>query len=74
MPATTPESALIAEWRNRGALTTREVASIIRQSESKVKAYIRDGSLASFKLGRSRRIRPSAIESFLEEQEAKLLP
>lgn len=51
-------------------LTVREVAALIKVSDSTVRRWIRDGSLNAYKVGKrgQLRIREEDLELFLESQ------
>jgi excisionase family DNA binding protein len=46
-------------------LTVEEAAKALRLSRTKVFALLKDGSLRSVKIGRSRRVPVSALEAFI---------
>ncbi|MEV6617549.1 helix-turn-helix domain-containing protein [Streptomyces sp. NPDC051051] len=50
------------------ALTVPEVMTALRLSRSKVYDLIRSRQLASFTVGRSRRIAPESLRAFIQEQ------
>ncbi|MGW4047312.1 helix-turn-helix domain-containing protein [Streptomyces sp. NPDC004721] len=50
------------------ALTVPEVMSALRLSRSKVYDLIRSRQLASFTVGRARRIAPDSLRTFIQEQ------
>lgn len=52
-----------------GALRLREVAALLSLSERKVEYLVASGEIDSFKIGKSRRVRPAAVEAFLDAQE-----
>jgi len=47
-------------------LTPRQVGHLLRLGHTKVAKLISDGSLQSLKIGRSRRVRRSDLDRFLE--------
>lgn len=49
-------------------LTVREVTEVLSVSQATVSRLIRDGQLAKTGIGRSVRIRPSDLETFIEER------
>ncbi|MEV0603606.1 helix-turn-helix domain-containing protein [Streptomyces sp. NPDC050315] len=57
VPPTTPE-----------ALTIPEVMTALRLSRSKVYDLIRSRQLASFTVGRARRVSPDSLRAFIQEQ------
>ncbi|MCX4423247.1 MULTISPECIES: helix-turn-helix domain-containing protein [Streptomyces] len=50
------------------ALTVPEVMTALRLSRSKVYDLIRSRQLASFTVGRARRISPDSLRAFIQEQ------
>jgi excisionase family DNA binding protein len=52
-------------------LTRQETADSLRQSVRKVDMLIESGELPAVRIGRSVRIRPSAIEYFIEARETR---
>ncbi len=50
------------------ALTVPEVMTALRLSRSKVYDLIRSRQLASFTVGRSRRVSPDSLRAFIQEQ------
>ncbi len=51
-------------------LTVPEVADLLAVGETTVAKLIRHGELASLKIGRDRRIRRSAVETYIADLEA----
>lgn len=49
-------------------LTTKETARELRIAERRVFTLIKDGSLPSVKIGKSRRISREAIEEYIRQQ------
>jgi excisionase family DNA binding protein len=51
-------------------LTLREVADVVKVSETTVRRWVRDGSLAAYKVGKrgQLRVREQDLETFLEGQ------
>lgn len=50
------------------ALTVPEVMTALRLSRSKVYDLIRSRQLASFTVGRARRVSPDSLRAFIQEQ------
>ncbi|MFD7548550.1 helix-turn-helix domain-containing protein [Streptomyces sp. NPDC059816] len=50
------------------ALTVPEVMTALRLSRSKVYDLIRSRQLASFTIGRARRVSPGSLRAFIQEQ------
>jgi excisionase family DNA binding protein len=50
------------------ALTVPEVMTALRLSKSKVYDLIRSRQLASFTVGRARRVSPDSLRAFIQEQ------
>lgn len=50
------------------ALTVPEVMAALRLSRSKVYDLIRSRRLASFTVGRARRVSPDSLRAFIQEQ------
>ncbi|MFF7648413.1 helix-turn-helix domain-containing protein [Streptomyces sp. NPDC007983] len=50
------------------ALTVPEVMTALRLSRSKVYDLIRTHQLASFTVGRARRVSPESLRAFIQEQ------
>ncbi|MFE5171712.1 helix-turn-helix domain-containing protein [Streptomyces sp. NPDC056634] len=50
------------------ALTVPEVMTALRLSRSKVYDLIRSRQLASFTVGRARRVSPDSLRTFIQEQ------
>lgn len=50
------------------ALTIPEVMTALRLSRSKVYDLIRTRQLASFRVGRARRVSPDSLRAFIQEQ------
>ncbi|WP_435243535.1 helix-turn-helix domain-containing protein [Streptomyces cucumeris] len=50
------------------ALTVPEVMTALRLSRSKVYDLIRTHQLASFTVGRARRVSPDSLRAFIQEQ------
>jgi len=50
--------------------TLREIADVVKVSETTVRRWIRDGSLAAYKVGKrgQLRVRDEDLETFLESQ------
>ena len=55
----------------RFALTVPEAAKALGISRSKCEMLVASGEIASFKIGRLRRIRPSALDDYIRVQEVK---
>lgn len=51
-------------------LTLREVADVVKVSETTVRRWVRDGALAAYKVGKrgQLRVREEDLETFLEGQ------
>lgn len=56
---------------DRLAYSVAEAAELIGLSRSGLYLLVRSGEVASFKIGRARRIRPAAIVAFLDALEAE---
>lgn len=50
------------------ALTVREVCALLRVCKATVHKWIRTGELRSLKIGRSRRVRQTDLERFIERK------
>ena len=50
-------------------LTVEEVVALLGISRSKLYQLVRDGSIATVKMGRSVRFRPSRVQEFVERSE-----
>lgn len=57
---------------NATLLTRREAAECLRQSVRMVDMLIASGELPAVRIGRSVRIRPSAIEYFISARESRI--
>lgn len=57
------------QQQNTAVLTVKEVAEALRLSRRTVNRLIAERRLASVLLGRSRRVRPEAVEQFLTANE-----
>ena len=53
-------------WRDKGALKVEEAAQALSIGRSTAWAIIKEGQLATIKIGRSRRVPVSEIERFIK--------
>jgi excisionase family DNA binding protein len=51
-------------------LTRKDVARTLKVSDSTVRRLIQDGRLPAVRIGKSVRVRPSALSAFVEAHEA----
>jgi excisionase family DNA binding protein len=48
-------------------LTVHEIADLLKMRESTVRAWIRDGDLRAFKMGRDWRVSVKDLEAFMDD-------
>lgn len=60
------EIHVIERQEEESFYTAKTLAQLLAVDETTVKGWIRTGEIASYKLGRARRIAPEDVASFLE--------
>ena len=53
---------------DQALLRVEEVARVINMGRAKTAAMIADGTIPSFKIGRSRRVHPDQLRRWMDEQ------